>query len=98
MTDVMTTTLVMTTVEGPGVVALGGNEDVWTDGKSTVEETPVDSEVEDPLGKLDDAPPPPLLELGPTGEYDGGAEYWRGRTCFGKFTEQTCQQLSIFEC
>lgn len=53
-----------------------------------MEETPVASEVEDPLGKLDDALPLPLLELGPTGEYGGGAEYWRGRTCFGRFTDQ----------
>lgn len=77
MTDVMTTTLVMTIVEGPGVVALDGSEDVWADGTSTVGEMPVDSEVEYPLGKLDDALPLPLplLELGPTGEYGGGAEY-----------------------
>lgn len=77
-------------------------EAVWPGGTLPVDEIPVDSDVRDslgklneatvdsedrdPAGKLDDALSPLLLALGYTGEYSGGAEYWRGRICFSRFT------------
>jgi hypothetical protein len=91
----MTMMLVMRIVEGPGTVVFGANEDVCADGTSTVDEAPVESDVKDPLAKLEDGPPLPLLELGYTGEYGGGAEYWRGRTCFGNFTDHVSIRIYL---
>ena len=58
ITDVITTILVWTTVEGPGAVEFAVDEDVGMGGVQVDSETPV------PLEKVEDALPPVMLELG----------------------------------